>query len=674
METIPFEMKMVDSMTAPLKAMGGELSQLESQLKSERKELAQMEAAMRSLNKASVVDIGTSRQLRDQISAKKDAVAGLVQQQVKLGSVGKVAEKDLSKLGKTFTSSASEAASADSAIAGMGAELGALVNPVTLAAGAFLGLGAALGFLLVKGVSLSLSAAQAKEDVEDSLSLVLDTQEAVESTYDGLSDIADKLGAPVAATQKMAESLALAGVESKDTLLDAVDAIQTASKFSDVAGQKLQSIVEKAGAAGAFKLDAKALKGTGVSIKDVTAQLAADTGKGVKQVEAEMKAGKISLETGVQALSKAVDVKLGAGAREKATGFDESITRIGNKMTKIFENVNIKPFEEALSRVVDLFDSTGDQAGLVQDVLDAVFKLMADAVPYAEGLLLGLELALLNIYNATFPLRKALKEAFGGHDLLPSVQSMDDALMLVADAVGWVVTQLAELASHKVILYGLALAAAAVIVPFVTLISLPYLLVAAFVALLAAGAKVESWLLGLGEEALTAGANLVDGLVQGILDAGPKLLQSIKDLAGQGLDAFKSVFKIHSPSLVMAEVGENLGLGLEKGLETVSPARTMEDEAEDARDAATSTGGPSSRFPALSPQLPSAAPSGGSASSGSDRPTITVDMRNMQVTITGVKGAEDVAPSMMTALGDLLEQAGLTLGTRPTGSGVTEAA
>lgn len=666
-------MKIVDSMSAPLKAMGGELAALESELKSERKELAQMEAALRSLNKASVVDISTSRQLRDQITAKKDAVAGLVHRQVQLGGVTKTVEKDVSKMGRTFASSASEAASADSALSGMGAELGAMLNPVTLLTAAVLGLGAGFGYLLAKGVSMSLSARQAKDDVEDSLSLILDTQDAVESTYDGLSDIADKLGAPIKDTQKLAQSLVAAGVTSKDALLDATEAITTASKISDDAGSKIQNIIAKAGASGVFQINGKMLKSSGVTLQDYYASLSATTGKGVEELKQQLKAGKITADVGISALTAAVDKKLGGKAREKATGFDESITRIGNKVTQVFENVDIKPFEDALSRVVDLFDESGDQAGLVKDIFDSVFRALAAAVPYAEGLLLGVELALLNIYNATYPLRQAIKDAFGGTSL-PSVESMDDALILVADAVGWVTTQLSELLAHKVVLYAIAAAAAAVVVPMLVLAAIPYAIVAAFVALIAVGARVESWLLGLGSSAITAGGNIVSGLIDGLLAAGPKLVNAVKGLATEAIASFKKTFGIASPSKVMMGVGADLGLGLGLGLEKESPADTLRDEAQASRDAveAEASGDPSSRFPELSPSSP--APAAAGATGGQGRPSVTVTFPNMVVQITGVKDAESVAPSMMQALGDLMEQAGLTLGTRPAGSGDEEAA
>lgn len=64
------------------------------------------------------------------------------------------------------------------------------------------------------------------------------------------------------------------------------------------------------------------------------------------------------------------------------------------------------------------------------------------------------------------------------------------------------------------------------------------------------------------------GGDMIKGLWNGIKDLGSWIIDKIKGF-GQGiLDGIKNFFGIHSPSTVFAGVGENLGLGLAKGLDS----------------------------------------------------------------------------------------------------------
>lgn len=63
-----------------------------------------------------------------------------------------------------------------------------------------------------------------------------------------------------------------------------------------------------------------------------------------------------------------------------------------------------------------------------------------------------------------------------------------------------------------------------------------------------------------------AGVQLVKGLIKGIGDNAGAVVNKIKEICGQALDAVKKFFGIHSPSTVMADMGENLMKGLAEGI------------------------------------------------------------------------------------------------------------
>jgi phage-related protein len=65
---------------------------------------------------------------------------------------------------------------------------------------------------------------------------------------------------------------------------------------------------------------------------------------------------------------------------------------------------------------------------------------------------------------------------------------------------------------------------------------------------------------------LKAGGNLIQGLVNGISNAKNAVVNKVKEIASGALDAIKNFFGIHSPSRVMAKMGNYMMEGLNKGI------------------------------------------------------------------------------------------------------------
>jgi TP901 family phage tail tape measure protein len=63
-----------------------------------------------------------------------------------------------------------------------------------------------------------------------------------------------------------------------------------------------------------------------------------------------------------------------------------------------------------------------------------------------------------------------------------------------------------------------------------------------------------------------AGRDLITGLIRGITDNAAGVVNKIKEICLQALNAVKAFFGIHSPSTVMADLGENLMKGLAQGI------------------------------------------------------------------------------------------------------------
>ena len=84
-------------------------------------------------------------------------------------------------------------------------------------------------------------------------------------------------------------------------------------------------------------------------------------------------------------------------------------------------------------------------------------------------------------------------------------------------------------------------------------------------------------------DAVNAGKNLIDGIVKGVTNAKDAVVNKIKEICTGALDAVKNFFGIHSPSTVMASMGDYLMQGMKNGIEraggaVVNAATTIADK------------------------------------------------------------------------------------------------
>lgn len=83
----------------------------------------------------------------------------------------------------------------------------------------------------------------------------------------------------------------------------------------------------------------------------------------------------------------------------------------------------------------------------------------------------------------------------------------------------------------------------------------------------AVGQKVAGWVSNGVESIKEVAGNLKDGLAEGIEKLGnTKVGQAVTKVASGVVDTFKNIFKTHSPSKVMEEIGEYVDLGLANGM------------------------------------------------------------------------------------------------------------
>ncbi len=84
--------------------------------------------------------------------------------------------------------------------------------------------------------------------------------------------------------------------------------------------------------------------------------------------------------------------------------------------------------------------------------------------------------------------------------------------------------------------------------------------------------KAWNWLKDKFNDFVNAGRDLINGLVNGIANAKDAVVNKVKEICNGALDAVKKFFGIHSPSRVMASMGDFLMQGFRNGIENAGDA------------------------------------------------------------------------------------------------------
>ena len=81
------------------------------------------------------------------------------------------------------------------------------------------------------------------------------------------------------------------------------------------------------------------------------------------------------------------------------------------------------------------------------------------------------------------------------------------------------------------------------------------------------GQQILEVMRALPAQMLQIGMDIMNGLKEGIMNAGASVVESAKGVAASAVNGVKSLLGIHSPSRVMHEVGNNIVLGLNNGMD-----------------------------------------------------------------------------------------------------------
>lgn len=324
---------------------------------------------------------------------------------------------------------------------------------------------------------------------------------------------------------------------------------------------------------------------------------------------------------------KAATIKFGPEFRKELISLPSLTARLEKNFSRIFSGLKIEKLLESLGDLVSMFDKGQAASEAIKVVFESLFQPLTDGVtgfvPKFTAAFLQFEIMAMKAMIAIKPWGSTILD----------VAKVFGALALILGAV-----LLYAVVSVTVVATGLALAFAAVIAVVVAVgYAVAYCATKVFelaAAIVGGLGAAFGWLKGLSLAEL--GGQLVDGLVTGITNAGPKVLTAITGLANGAITAAKKALGIASPSKVFAEIGMHTAAGMTEGVD----------------DHASSVAGSIEAMVAPPPGL-----AGGATADGGAKAQASSGGHVFNINVTG-GGSQSLADQIRDAIQDLLTQSG----------------
>ncbi len=327
-------------------------------------------------------------------------------------------------------------------------------------------------------------------------------------------------------------------------------------------------------------------------------------------------------------------------------GIGQQSAKFDRQWTRIFGELNIDPFLDALGVLVSMFEKGNPLAEAFGSTLKGVFDPigpMALKAAYAiEAFALGFAIQLTKMYIAVKPALKWLGEFFGfdagGSALLDTLGKAGEIAAVLAVVLGG-----ALLVAVGAVGAVIAVAAAAVIGFGLAIYNAVSTAWSFFSALIELGAAIVGW-------ATTVGVDLMNGLIAGITATVSAVVAAVSGAVTQAIDAAKSVLGIASPSKVFAEIGDFTVAGF---------TGAIDEGAADARNSMANMVDPQAAVAGGATDAPAPGARGGA---GSGRST---NLTGVTFNFYGIKDAEGAIERLREAFTQILEDDAASFGGAP---------
>jgi len=642
-ETVTVAIEMVDGVSQPADSAATALANLQASIQKDTKALADMQRALKTLQSATKPNTDQIKKLESSMSQLKERIADSREKFISMGGqFGRnyKGAKDLKGKIDDLAKAASVLPGPLGGTIGLMQRLAGATSLAKVAALAVAGAILAIGFAGVKAAKgLTDFAVAAQEARRDEL-LMLEAStrlRTVTSMAFGLPK--DKAEDLQGAIDKISASVSIGR--------DEVAKYAAQLERSGVRGKNFES---------ALRAVSIAASGWGEEQANQTAAWAAS----------------LAVTGGnVDKLAQRVQNQIGGVVKQKMLSSEVQARKLAESYNSLFGNVDIKPLLVARKAFNDLFSQATASGQTLRRMLGYIVQPLINGLTALSRIfkifVQDAIIALLLAENAWLKFQRAidegiaiLKEKFPA--ITKAFDSVSDALdklwgnvkkvfggewkeILTAAATVLLVTFAPALWAAAAALWGFAAGAVAAGVAAAgaaLAVAWPILLgVAAVYLLIKAGELL--WQLFTSDDWGELGIKIIDGLVNGLKRAKEVFVGAMKDIANAGIEVFKSVFGMSSPSKVMAELGVNVVKGLEKGVDA---------ESEEAAAKVGAAGGDPT---ALVPR--------GAAAGGAAGATINIAALNVEVGAGASKSdARSIADAIKRELETILETVAVQTG------------
>ena len=557
MESISFALEMRDSMSGPAQSIKASLNNLRAAIKGTTE--ATIDNQRAQLKAKASGNVAEVKRLSDAIAHQRLDLKAL-----------NVQLKQTTQSEKDFAASQKE---------GAGAGLSAIAGPLAMVGAGLVAVVAGVALLGAAGIKFVADAAAFRTHMTNAFDILGMTAGKGKETYESIKGLAATLPQSRQDTFDAAQELMAMGLKGDIRLENTVRSIaQAKAVLGDAAGGKLKSMITAAQATtgagrfiGAFAVSREDLRAIGLTYETLGVVLAKNIGKTNAEATLMLREGRVSAANGIDALNMAVSRGgIGAAAKDAMNNLGTIWDRFKDNIAGLFDGIDMKPFMEGLSEIVDMF-SSGSEAGKgMQDIIRAVFGGLGSTgkgvVHELHIALLDVEIWLLEFIRDNQDMFKKLRDLgsdtawlnewqTGFKSIAAAAETLAAAVMTIAKYWGVIknVGAFAARANVAVATGGLSEAANA------------------------AGARGGA--LGKQEGAKSTSGSTLMGATKwlselAIFDVKTNYANGFKSGEAQGTghkDGFKASLKIQSPSRVMRDLGVNVVKGLDQGLATAGP-------------------------------------------------------------------------------------------------------
>jgi len=401
MESISFALEMRDSMSGPAQSIKASLNNLRAAIKGTTE--ATIDNQRAQLKAKASGNVAEVKRLSDAIAHQRLDLKAL-----------NVQLKQTTQSEKDFAASQKE---------GSGAGLSAIAGPLAMVGAGLVAVVAGVALLGAAGIKFVADAAAFRTHMTNAFDILGMTAGKGKETYESIKGLAATLPQSRQDTFDAAQELMAMGLKGDIRLENTVRSIaQAKAVLGDAAGGKLKSMITAAQATtgagrfiGAFAVSREDLRAIGLTYETLGVVLAKNIGKTNAEATLMLREGRVSAANGIDALNMAVSRGgIGAAAKDAMNNLGTIWDRFKDNIAGLFDGVNMKPFMEGLSDIVDLFKSGSETGKGWTQIIGAVFGGLgttgAGVVGTLKTSILELQNSLLKMAINFAPTLKKIRE------------------------------------------------------------------------------------------------------------------------------------------------------------------------------------------------------------------------------------------------------------------------